>query len=127
MGIAELHRMMMSAEARPDPLHRLLATLISLLEQPADKNRPLVNATYSVWYLGDDRLCRHLLENLAACPLTPSEQSQIEVLLATRHWIDGQIQKMHQLLQKQIRFLSSQPEARKSPSSNPWAAISFIL
>jgi hypothetical protein len=110
MGIAELHRMM-NAESRPAPLHRLLSTLLTILEQPADTNRPLVNATYSVWYLGDDNLCRHLLENLAACPLTPSEQSQIEVLLATRHWIDGQIQKMHQLLQKQIRFLSSQPEA----------------
>jgi hypothetical protein len=87
--------------------------LLAILQQPAEQGRPLVEATYSVWYLGDDNLCRHLLENLAACPLTPSEQSQIEVLLATRHWIDGQIPKLHQLLQKNIRFLSSQPEARE--------------
>src|SRR3954452_21867374 len=99
MGITELSRMM-NTQSRPDPLHRLLATFVTILDQPADTNRPLVDATYSVWYLGDDNLCRHLLENLATCPLTPSEQSQIEVLLATRHWVDGQIPKMHQLLQK---------------------------
>jgi hypothetical protein len=112
MGITELSRMM-KAQSRPDTLHRLLAKLVTILDQPTDTNRPLVDATYSVWYLADDNLCRHLLENLAACPLTPSEQSQIEILLATRHWIDGQIPKMHQLLQKNIRFLSSQPEARE--------------
>jgi hypothetical protein len=112
MGIAELTRLM-NARPQPDPLHRLLGSLLTILEQPAEQDRPLVNATYSVWYLADDNLCRHLLENLAASPLTPSEQSQIEVLLATRHWIDGQIPKMHQLLQKQIRFLSSQPGARE--------------
>jgi hypothetical protein len=112
MGIAELTRLM-NARPQPDPLHRLLGTMLTILDQPAEQDRPLVNATYSIWYLSDDTLCRHLLENLAACPLTPTEQSQIEVLLATRHWIDGQIPKMHQLLQKQIRFLSSQPEARE--------------
>jgi len=84
MGIAELHRMM-STRPQPEALHRLLGALLASLEQPADKNRPLIDITYSVWYLGDDNLCRHLLENLAACPLSPSEQSQIEVLLATRH------------------------------------------
>ena len=112
MGIAELNRLM-NTRPQPDTLHRLLTTLLNILEQPADQSRPLVNATYSVWYLGDDNICRHLLENLTACALTQSEQSQIEVLLATRHWLDGQIPKMHQLLQKNIRFLSAQPEARE--------------
>ena len=67
MGISELNRMM-STRPHPDTLHRLLGSLLTILEQPADTNRPLVDATYSVWYLGDDNLCRHLLENLAACP-----------------------------------------------------------
>src|SRR3954464_9649995 len=101
MGIEELKRLM-NTRPQPDTLHRLLTALLTILEQPADQSRPLVNATYSVWYLGDDNLCRLLLENLTACALTPSEQSQIEVLLATRHWLDGQIPKMHQLLQKNI-------------------------
>ena len=127
MGISELNRMM-STRPHPDTLHRLLGSLCSaILEQPADTNRPLVDATYSVWYLGDDNLCRHLLENLAACPLTPSEQSQIEVLLATRHWIDGQIPKMHQLLQKTSASCPHNRKRGKSPSSNPLAAISFTF
>ena len=112
MGIAELHRMM-SSQSGSTPVHRLISTLLATLEQPATGNRPLVDVTYSAWYLGDDKTCQQLLENLAGCPLTESERPQIEVLLATRHWIDGQIPKMHQLLQKQIRFLSSQPEARE--------------
>ena len=112
MGIAELT----PDDERPlsaRPASSITCHIAYHTRTAGEQNRPLVNATYSVWYLGDDNLCRHLLENLAACPLTPSEQSQIEVLLATRHWIDGQIPKMHQLLQKQIRFLSSQPEARE--------------
>jgi hypothetical protein len=112
MGITELHRML-SSQSKATPVNRLLSSLLSTLEQPADNNRPLVNATYSAWYLGDDAICLQLLEHLANCPLTESERPQIEVLLATRHWIDGQIPKMHQLLQRHLRFLSSQPQARE--------------
>jgi hypothetical protein len=112
MGIAELQRIR-NARPQTDMLHRILTALLATLEQPPTGTRPIVDITYSIWYLGDDDLCRHLLENLAACPLSPSELSQIEVLLATRHWIDGQIPKMHQLLRRQVRFLSSQPEARE--------------
>ena len=90
MGIAELQRIK-NACPQTDMLHRILTALLATLEQPPTGTRPIVDISYSVWYLGDDDLCRHLLENLAACPLTPTEQSQIEVLLATRHWIDGQI------------------------------------
>jgi hypothetical protein len=112
MGIAELQRIR-NARSQSDTLHRILTALLATLEQPPTGTRPIVDITYSIWYLGDDDLCRHLLENLADCPLSPSELSQIEVLLATRHWIDGQIPKMHQLLRRQVRFLSSQPEARE--------------
>jgi hypothetical protein len=104
---------MMSSQSGSTPVHRLISTLLTTLEQPATGNRPLIDVTYSAWYLGDDKTCQQLLENLAGCPLTESERPQIEVLLATRHWIDGQIPKMHQLLQRNIRFLSSQPQARE--------------
>ena len=76
MGIAELQRI---KDARPqtDMLHRILTALLTTLEQPPAGTRPIVDITYSVWYLGDHDLCRHLLETLAACPLSPSELSQI--------------------------------------------------
>ncbi|GEO41530.1 hypothetical protein GGE65_006696 [Skermanella aerolata] len=112
MAIAELQRIK-NACPPTDPLHRILSALLAALEKPRTEDRSLVDITYSFWYLGDDALCRHLLENLAGCPLSPAELSQIEILVATRHWIDGQIPRTHQLLQKQVRFLSSRPQARE--------------
>ena len=126
MGIAELNRLM-NTRPQPDTLHRLLTTLLTILEQPADQSRPLVNATYSVWYLGDDNLCRHLLENLTACALTPSEQSQIEVLLCDASLLTAKSRRCISFFKKTSASCRRNPRHGKSPSSNPLAATSFIF
>lgn len=92
MEIKALRRIMRSRSWHK-PTKQTLAKLVTILEQPEGNRRPLIDQVYTVWYLGDDILCRQILEHLAECPLTEHEQQQIDILLSTRHWIDGQIPK----------------------------------
>ncbi|EWY40727.1 hypothetical protein N825_32895 [Skermanella stibiiresistens SB22] len=108
MSITALRQM---ADTRPrhEPTRQVIAKLLAALEQPAGQDRGLTDAAYEVWYLGDDAACLRLLEALVECPLTPPERQKLDIMLAARHWIDGQIAKMHQPLQKNVPFLSSEP------------------